>query len=59
MKNLHIGNNAIMINYLFVILSIILGFLNLITNYRYLPYYFILLPILAFILILDDAKELK
>jgi|688.fasta_scaffold51502_3 hypothetical protein len=48
-----------MLKYFFVTFIIILGLINLLTNYKYLPYYFILLPILAFYIIYDDAEKLK
>lgn len=48
-----------MIKYLFVTFIIILGLLNLLTDYKYLPYYFILLPFLVFYIIYNDAEKLK
>ena len=42
---------------LIALLVILLGFINMSTNFLYLPYYFILLPFITYFLISNETKN--
>jgi hypothetical protein len=42
---------------LIAFIIIFLGFINILTDFKYLPYYFILLPFIIFFIISDEIKK--